>query len=215
MDDLLVNEPAPIRSRVAMRRIGAAAAVGVGLTLGAAGIAAAATDPSPTPSGGATAQTAPQMPPGPGHRHGPGGPRGERGLGLHGALHGELVVPDGTGYRTVRVQRGVVTAVSAEALTVKSEDGYESTYVLTKSTLVDAARDGIATVAKGETVGVEATVSGSKATANHVRDITKIQAERKARGEEPGGPGEPGGAAPNGTPATPSSFDDGADAQGA
>jgi hypothetical protein len=138
-------------------------------------------------------------------------------MGMRGAVHGELVVPDGTGYRTIRVQRGEVTEVSSDALTVKSADGFTATYVLTKDTLVDAGRDGIATVSKGEMVGVEATVSAGKVTATHVRDLTKLRAERKdMRPRPPGAPdGAPDATAPSGTPATPSSYVDGADAQGA
>ena len=207
------------------RRVGTAAAVGLGLTLGAAGIAAAASDPSPTPSpsSGTTAQTAPQPPPpgapgpGRGFGRGPGGagPRGERGLGPGGALHGDFVVPNGSGgYRNVRMQRGVVMAVSTTSLTVKSDDKYTQTYVLTAATLVDAGRDGIATVKKGETVGVLATVAGNTATANEVRDLTKLQTERKQFRPRGGGPG-PGRPAPSGTPASPSSYDNGGDVQGA
>jgi hypothetical protein len=126
-------------------------------------------------------------------------------------------VPDGTGWRTVAVQRGVVTAVSSTSLTVKSKDGYSATYVVTAKTLVDAARDGIATVKKDENVAVVATVAGGTSTADEVRDLTKIQAQRKEWGPPPGGFG-PGGArpgqpAPGGTPASPSSYDDAGGAQ--
>ncbi|MCU1590264.1 MAG: hypothetical protein JWP11_1520 [Frankiales bacterium] len=218
--DEITNGPQQHGRRLT-RRVGIAAAAGLGITLGAAGIAAAAADPSPTPSGGTTAQTAPQAPPpgapGPGGpRRGPGGGhRGDRGIGgPQGALHGEFVVPDGKGgFRSVRTQRGVVTAVSSTALTVKSEDGYTKDYVLTTATLVDAGRDGIATVTEGETVAVMATVSGDTATADDVRDLTKIQAERKMLAPRRG----PGAAdpAPSGTPASPSSYDGTGDAVGA
>jgi hypothetical protein len=39
-------------------------------------------------------------------------------------LHGEVVVRAGDGTRTVTVQRGEVTAVDAESLTVRSTDGF-------------------------------------------------------------------------------------------
>jgi hypothetical protein len=182
MDEIASGtEPKPPSRRA--RRIGAAAAAGIGITLGAAGIAAAASDPSPAPSGGATARI---MPPGvapamPGGRPGPGrGPRGERGIGPGGALHGEFVVPDRKGgYRTMRMQRGVVTSVSATALTVKSTDGYATTYVIDEKTLVNAGRDGIASVKKDEEVSVLATVAGGSATAVNVRDVTKLKAQRR------------------------------------
>jgi hypothetical protein len=128
---------------------------------------------------------------------------------MRGAVHGEFVVPDGTGWRTVTVQRGVVMAVSSTSLTVKSKDGYTRTYVLTAKTLVNAGRDGIATVKKGEEVGVAATVKSGRATADDVRDLTQIKAQRKDFGPPPGRAPN----APNGTPASPSSFNDDADAQ--
>ncbi|MBK5305593.1 MAG: hypothetical protein JJD92_02785 [Frankiaceae bacterium] len=217
-----ISSGPPTRQRMSrIRRVGAAAAVGVGLAVGAAGIAGAADNPSPSPSPGAGAQVAPQNgpqngpPPGEGRRLGGGhGPRGDKGMGMGpgGALHGEFVVPDGNGgYRTVRTQRGDVTAVSSTSLTVKSEDGYTKTYVLTPSTVVVAGRDGIGTVKKGETVAVMATVSGGTATANHVRDLTTLQAERRKLGPRRGPP--PGAPAPGGTPASPSSYD--GDTQGA
>ena len=212
--DVLVGAEPHGRSRRA-RWLGGAAAVGIGITLGAAGIAAAA-DPTPTPTPGAGTQAAPPGPP-PGeprwhggHGRGFGGPGGP---GLRGAVHGEFVVPDGTGWRTVAVQRGEVTAVSSTALTVKSKDGYTKTYVLTPKTLVNAGRDGIATVKKGEQVAVAATVKNGTATADHVRDLTLLEEHRDELGPPPGGPGGPGGPAPNGTPASPSSYDDNGDAQ--
>jgi hypothetical protein len=212
--DEITSGPEPRLRTSRTRRVGVAAAVGIGLALGAAGIAGAADDATPSPSPGASTQVAPPKAPGgadgrhPGRGH---GPRGMHGIGPGGmALHGEFVVPDGSGgYRTVRTQRGEVTAVSATSLTVKSEDGYSSTYVLNPSTVVVAGRDGIGTVEKGETVAVLATVKGGTATAEHVRDLSKLKELRKDRA-----PGiRPGAPAPGGTPASPSSYD--GDAQGA
>jgi hypothetical protein len=211
MDVIAGAEPRPT-SRWA-RWIGGAAAVGLGITLGAAGIATAA-DPTPTPSPKAGTQATPPGPPGgPGMHRGHG--RGDRGpggggLGLRGAVHGEFVVPDGTGWRTVAVQRGTVTAVSSTSLTVKSKDGYTRTYVLTAKTLVNAGRDGIATVKKDEEVAVVATVVSGTAKAVHVRDLTLMKDQREQFGWPGGGRGHE---APGGTPASPSSFDRNADAQ--
>ena len=211
--------PEPLRRLSRARRIGVAVAAGIGITLGAAGIAAAAADPSPTPSPGTSAQTAPQgappgargMHPGRGPRGGMGGMGGGMGgPGMRGAVHGQFVVPDGTGWRTVAMQRGVVTAVSSTSLTVKSKDGYTKTYVLTAKTLVNAGRDGIATVKKDQEVAVVATVKGHTSTAVDVRDLSLIKAQRKEFRPPPGGPGP---AAPRGTPASPSSYDESGDAQ--
>jgi hypothetical protein len=69
-----------------------------------------------------------------------------------------------------------------------------------------------------------ATVSGGTSTADRVRDLSKIQEERKQWGPPPpgapGGPGGrhgkgPGGGAPGMTPASPSSYDEDGDAIGA
>jgi hypothetical protein len=216
MDVITGHEPA--RQPRTPRWLGTLAAVGIGITLGAAGIAAAADDPTPTPAPTAGSNAKPAQPgPGPGgpglrHRHGPGKDMG--GPGMRGAVHGEFVVPDGTGWKTVAMQRGVVTAVSKTAITVKSEDGYSKTYVVTADTMVNAARDGIGSIKNGEDVAVVAEVKSGTATAVDIRDLTQIREHRKDVGPPPpGGPGWPGAPAPNGTPASPSSFDESGDAQ--
>jgi len=65
---------------------------------------------------------------------------GNLGLGGMGALgqglHGSLVVPQGSGYATVAMQRGTVTAVSPSSITVKSADGYSATYRVSSATTV-------------------------------------------------------------------------------
>jgi hypothetical protein len=75
----------------------------------------------------------------PHHAAGPGAmPGGPPGIGAHGpgtdsapALHGEFVMPDGSGgYTTVLTQTGTVTAISPTAVTVRSDDGYTQTYVV-------------------------------------------------------------------------------------
>jgi hypothetical protein len=150
-----------------------------------------------------------------GMRRGHGmGMRGEGGpgvLGMRGAVHGEFTVPDGTGWRTIAMQRGAVTDVSDTSLTVKSKDGYSRTYVITATTLVNAARDGIGSIKTGDEVGVMATVKDKTATAVDVRDISQIQSQRKDFGPPPGMMGKP--QAPGGTPASPSSYDEGSAAQ--
>ncbi|MGW6199456.1 hypothetical protein ACWF0M_25120 [Kribbella sp. NPDC055110] len=153
------------------RLLGTVAAVVVTTTAG--GVAWATSNADPTPSASPSSPATPgQQKPGE-----PGGPgkggfgRGEFGLG--GALHGEFVVPkDGGGYQTVATQRGEVTAVSKDSITVKSADGYSRTYTLTEDTLVNAARDGIADVKTGNTVTVTAVVTDGKATASSVNDGT-------------------------------------------
>ncbi|TCC26054.1 hypothetical protein [Kribbella sindirgiensis] len=154
------------------RLLGTVAAVAVTTTAGGVAWATSNADPTPSPSASPTSPATPgqqQKPDGPGR--GGFGPRGEFGLG--GALHGEFVVPkDGGGYQTVATQRGEVTAVSKESITVKSADGYSRTYTLTEDTLVNAARDGIDDVKTGNTVTVTAVVTDGKATASSVNDGT-------------------------------------------
>jgi hypothetical protein len=198
MDEIPI---APAR-RLGLRRTGVALAVGVGLTLGAAGIAAAATSPSPSPKSGSPT---PARGPRPDHLRGPGGGPG---LGLLGALHGTLVVPDGAGTKTIDVQRGAVTAVSATSLTVQSRDQVTKTYVLNARTIVDGGRDTVGSIAKDDEVLVVADADG---TATRVRDLTKLRAERRTWGRD-GGRGRRGPDGPPGAPApgaTPGSWDRG------
>ncbi|MFC9688764.1 hypothetical protein ACFTSF_09510 [Kribbella sp. NPDC056951] len=160
------------------RIAGTIAAVAVTTTAG--GVAWAATSADPTPSPSASPST-PAQPgdPGKGPGRGFGGPG--KFLGQGGALHGEFVVKkDGGGYQTVATQRGEVTAVSKDSITVKSEDGFSRTYTLTEDTLVNAARDGIGDVKTGNTVNVSALVVDGKATATSLSDGTV----RKAAGEK-------------------------------
>jgi hypothetical protein len=153
------------------RLMGTAAAVVA--TSVAGGVAWATTGADPTPS--PTPSASPSAPSGtPSAPNGPGKGFGHRGeFGLGGALHGEFVVPkDGGGYQTVATQRGEVTAVSKDSITVKSEDGYSRTYSVTEDTLVNAARDGIDDVKVSNTVRVTAVVSDGKATASSIDDGT-------------------------------------------
>lgn len=225
MDDVVGNgtpDRQPGRNRRWNRRITFAAAVGVGAILGAAGISAAAS-PSPSPSGGTSvAPGQGSVPGGPGHWRmhdrddmGPGMGRGPGrrglgglGMGLRGAVRGDVVVPDGKGgFKTVRLQRGKVTSISATSLVVTGADNVPETYALTAKTVVDGGRDALSSVKVGDQVGVLADVSGGTggtATVTHVRDQTRLRAERPLR--------KP---APNGTPASPSTYDGSATAVGA
>jgi hypothetical protein len=103
-------------------------------------------------------------------RHGLGG------FGLHGALHGTLVLPKrGGGTVTAEIQNGKVTSVSQSSITLKSTDGFTKTYTVTASTIVDAQRDGIGSVKAGDQVWVVATVSGGSVTAVRVLDISQLR----------------------------------------
>ena len=165
-----------------------AVVITVGVLAGA-GVAVAATSSSGQPPAlGASASPSPSpsarphfppkgswrmMPPG-GGPFAFGGP-GALG-GLFGAVHGTVVVPkSGGGYQTVAFQNGKVTAVSSTSITLHSADGYNRTYQVTSSTLVNAQRDGIGSIKTGNQVVVTATVSGSTATATRVIDVSLIQ----------------------------------------
>lgn len=117
---------------------------------------------------------------------------GPRGGIAGGAVHGTFVVPDrdGSGYTTVQMQRGTVTAVSATSISVKSEDGFTATYVVDADTKVN--RDGaIADIKADADVMVLATVDGSTATAQRIVDTA-------AFGKGPGGWGDHDGDGPDG-----------------
>lgn len=178
------------------RRLAISAAVAVVAGLGGAVVAFAATNataspaatavkasPSPSPKQAPVQCPKTNMPcrafGGPFHRFGfaPGLPfsAGFPGEAL-GAVHGQIVVAKpGGGYQTVDIQRGKATAVSASSITVRSPDGFTATYAVASSTLVDAQRDGITSVKVGNQVSLLANVSGSKATATSIADITLVQ----------------------------------------
>lgn len=181
------------------RRIAIGAAVAVVAMLGGAAVAFAATNATASPSApaaGASSSPSPQQVPrkcpnsngpcrmfgGPFHKfgHRPGLPFG-LGFpgGLFGAVHGQVVLAKpGGGYQTVDIQRGKVTAVSANSITLRSADGFTASYAVAASTIVDAQRDGIGSVKVGNQVSVLAAVSGSKATATSITDMTLLQQSR-------------------------------------
>ena len=102
---------------------------------------------------------------GDGHAGGPpgwGGPGGPGGFAR--TLHGESVVSDCKGgFSTELTQTGDVTAASDTSITVRSQDGYSNTYVLTTDT-----RKPSQPLQTGEKVSVRATEQGGAATATMV-----------------------------------------------
>jgi hypothetical protein len=100
-----------------------------------------------------------------GHMRGPGGEAGAR------MLHGDLVVENQDGDAVnVAVQRGEVTAVSSNSLTVKSSDGFTKTWTLTSDTKVHEGRTDatVADIEVGDTVRVGSGDSGDTDTAARV-----------------------------------------------
>lgn len=161
------------------RVLGGVALLAAGGVVGAAlalGGGAAAQTPEPTQSTAPGQGQGEQR--GPGPKIGKGRGHGARHLGGPG-IHGEFVVPNADGgYQTIATQRGEVTAVSPTSITVRSEDGYSATYVVTADTLVNAARDGISTISNGDTVHVVAIVSGDTRTAVRISDGTLLKKGR-------------------------------------
>jgi hypothetical protein len=106
-----------------------------------------------------------------GFRRGPGL------MGMAGAIHGELVVPDGNGgFRTVVVQRGTASKVGSDTLTVKSDDGYTQTYDVPADAGVGALREGLDSIKSGANVVVLAEKKGGSLTATHVMDLDSFGA---------------------------------------
>jgi hypothetical protein len=180
------SQPVPPRVRRFSRaqRLVVAGGLAAGLALGGAGISFAAS------SGSSSSSTTrpPNAPVKPGHgprAFGPGLP-GFGGLGQ--VVHGQATVHTRSGsYQTIAFQVGSVTEVNSTSITVKSTDGFSQTYDVTANTIVNAQRDGISSVAKGDEVRVIATQSGAnKWTATNITDMTKLKNSRAGFGFGPG-----------------------------
>ena len=145
-------------------RAGAAIAVVAAVSIGAIGIAAASSDDPRA----AAAQPGPDPD---GHNWGGrwGGGMGHLfGGDIDGILHGEVVLSkDGGGTETVLVQKGAVTAVSTTEVTVKSTDGFTTTYTVNADTVVKADDE----VAKDEEVLVVAPKSGAATVLVDLTDV--------------------------------------------
>jgi hypothetical protein len=193
-----------VTAAVVVLALGAAGAAGAALARNGGGdqpsFSSAAATSNPSPTGGE------QGGPGKGLKHflrgGPGMLGGGL-MGLGGALHGELVVSDGNGgYKTVVVQNGKATAVSASSITVKSADGFTQTYAVGSTAGVGAQRDGLSSITKGADVVVTGEKKGGSVIADHVVDLTAFA---RGLGRFGGGPGGPK-PAPTGTATSGTSF---------
>lgn len=131
---------------------------------------------------------------------------------LSGALHGDFVVKSSSGtYTTERMQTGKATKVSSTSITVASDDGYTSTYVINSSTALEENGSKVTSVTTGETVTVLATLDNSVATATTVEEGTTTSGASggMGNGEGTGTAGGPGGSGsgsggPGGTGGAPS-----------
>jgi hypothetical protein len=209
-DTLEFGEPAPggpFRRRnfvAGLATVAVLAAVATGVAMASTSTPSPSGSPSSSPGTGTqkNGDTAPERD---GLRHkgfGPGGPGMLGGIeGPMGALHGQFVVPkQGGGYQTLVVQRGKVTSVSTSSITVKSDDGFSATYAVAADTLVNAARDGIGSVKKGDEVSVLAQQKSGNDAALQIGDFTRWQGMRDRVGP---GPADRGAKPP--TPPTPPS----------
>lgn len=151
-----------------------------GVVVSQLGTATAASSPYPR----ASAQPRPHMPFGPMQRFGerlrgmpPFAPDLGPGMGLGmragRVLHGEATVqaPDGT-TKVVVSQTGDITDIGGSTITVKSTDGFESTYTIDKNTRIslNGADGALSSLKKGDTVRVFGTRSGSTIHAAAVMD---------------------------------------------
>jgi hypothetical protein len=206
LDTLEFGEPAPTR-RIRRRSLLTGLATVAVLAAAATGVALASDSPTPTPSGSAAS-------PGQGNQQQEGMPGLKRHMGMRGgpgfggglagpmgALHGEFVVPkQGGGYQTLVVQRGTATSVSSSTITVKSADGFSATYSVGADALVNAARDGLGSVKKGDEVTVLAQQKSGNDAALQIGDFTRMQGLRDRFG-----PGHDRGPANGSTPSSPPS----------
>jgi hypothetical protein len=93
-----------------------------------------------------------------------------RGLLRKNTLHGEIVVETKDGTKTVVVQRGEVTAIDDDSLTVKSTDGYTVEWAFGDDLRVRERRDTIqpSDVKVGTEVGVAGAKDGDRTVARLV-----------------------------------------------
>ncbi len=144
------------------------------LALAGAGVAAAQTTSTPAPP---SAPNPAPTNPAPGAKHpgthtGTGTHTGKHRGGLRRVEHGEFTVHTKTGDKVVDVQRGVVTAINASSVTVKSTDGFSTTYTIDPTTKVHKGKTtaAVSQIATNDQVRVMATKTGNTATAQRIGD---------------------------------------------
>ena len=88
----------------------------------------------------------------------------------HNTLHGEITVQGRDGIRTIVVQRGTVTAVTATTVRVRSTDGYTLTWTFDPKLRVVQDRRTVAPAAlkTGQQVGVAGTKAGTATDARFI-----------------------------------------------
>jgi len=174
----------PLQDQPRIRKALIAGAVALAITGTGAAIAWSADSPSPSPS---QSQSAPSAPAQENRQDEQAKPdkQSKPGKAQRPQLqHSESVVKNADGtFKTVVEQRGTVEAVSANSITVKSEDGYSRTYAVNAETKVTKApatgEDGkwqrpspgtIAAITAGEVVRISGTKNGDQATAERIAE---------------------------------------------
>jgi hypothetical protein len=187
------TRPGPFRRRnlvAGLATVAVLAAVATGVAMASTSTPSSSGSPSASPGTGTQKNGSPEH-----RRDGFGHKRFGMlgGLGMlggierpMGVLHGEYVVPkQGGGYQTLVVQHGTVTSVSSSAITIKSEDGFSATYSVAADVLVNAARDGIGSIKKGDEVSVLAQQKSGDDAALQIGDLTRWQGMRDRFGPGP------------------------------
>jgi len=130
-----------------------------------AGVATAQTSTTPTPPGTASSSTPTPAAKTAKHPHHKGGQ-------LRRVEHGEFTVHTKTGDKVLDTQRGVVTAVNAESVTVKSAEGFSATYTLNPATKVHKGKQTATTaqITTNDRVRVLANKTGTTDTATRIGD---------------------------------------------
>ncbi|HEV2087616.1 MAG TPA: hypothetical protein VGR21_04830 [Cryptosporangiaceae bacterium] len=155
------------------RRVGIVAAWAVAATVGLAaitGAAASIASAEATPSPSTSASEKPDQ----NDRKRDG--RHARRVLAKRVLHGEAVVKKKEGgFVTIVRQRGTVTAVDADSVTIRSEDGYSATYTLNGDTnvRVDRKEGKVSDLKNGQNVGLVAVKEGGTVTARMVTVRTR------------------------------------------
>ncbi len=104
-------------------------------------------------------------------------------------LHGEVTVQTKDGVKTIVMARGEVTALSGDALTVKSSDGVETSFKIDGDTRFGFRNepDPSAELKVGEDAFVAGEKSGDSAVAKRVvsGELAKRAAEKAGQGATP------------------------------
>jgi hypothetical protein len=101
------------------------------------------------------------------------------------ALHGELTLQTKDGVKTIVIARGSVTALSGDAITVKSSDGVETSFAINDDTRFGFRNepDPSAELKVGEDAFVAGEKSGERAVARRV--VSGDLARKAAKGATP------------------------------